>query len=635
MVSRPAGSLSQFINNWLAIEAPEFIVEIIKGYKIEFSQTPVQCQIPSQKSFTQLEMTEMNSLIKTLLEIDAISKCKNEDGQFLSNVFLVPKPNGKYRFILNLKELNTFVANEKFKMEDLRTAINLLTPGAYMTSIDLKDAYYSVPIHPSCRKFLRFTWNGNLYEFNCLPFGLCTAPRIFTKIMRVVSRHLRKQGIALVTYLDDILTISSNFKISEQNTNYILKLLFKLGFNINFDKSHLTPSTNIKFLGFMLDTCSMSIALPSEKRESLRRKCHAFIQQDKCTILALAEILGHMVAASPAIPYALLYTKRLEREKFLALSTNSDNYHAIIKITDHMKEDLAWWYETLAKNFVTIRQDSFDLEIFSDASLQGWGASSNGQSTGGSWSVEEACMHINYLELVAAYYALRCYAKDMQNKQILMFIDNTTAISYINKMGSIQHPHLYEITRRIWQFCERHKLWVYANYIPSKENIEADRESRNIETEWCMSEAAYFKICKEFGSPDIDLFASKSTHKCQRYCSWRPDPYAFHVNAFTLEWKTISFYAFPPFNIISRVLRKIKHDKAEGIVVAPLWESQPWFPIFISLIKAGPIILKPNPKLIMNDSRSHPLWRKLHLIVAVLSGKLSEERDSRNLNLLN
>lgn len=153
----PAGSLFQFINNWLAIEAPEFIVEIIKGHKIEFSQTPVQCQIPSQKSFTQLEETEMNSLIKTLLEIDAISKCKNEDGQFLSNIFLVPKPNGKYRFILSLKELNTFVANEKFKIEDLRTAINLLTPGAYMTSIDLKDAYYSVPIHPSCRKFLRFT----------------------------------------------------------------------------------------------------------------------------------------------------------------------------------------------------------------------------------------------------------------------------------------------------------------------------------------------------------------------------------------------------------------------------------------------------------------------------------------------
>jgi hypothetical protein len=92
-------------------------------------------------------------------------------------------------------------------MEDSRTVQNLLTKNCYMAKIDLQDAYYSVPIDKEHRKYLRFKFFGILYEFTCLPFGLSTSPRIYTKILRPVFAKLRSMGFCSVTYLDDILLL--------------------------------------------------------------------------------------------------------------------------------------------------------------------------------------------------------------------------------------------------------------------------------------------------------------------------------------------------------------------------------------------------------------------------------------------
>jgi hypothetical protein len=77
-----------------------------------------------------------------------------------------------------------------------------------MTTIDLKDAYLAIPIHESHFKYLRFEWNSNLYVFTCLPFGLSSAPRVFTKVMKPIVAELRSKGIKIVIYLDDLATLS-------------------------------------------------------------------------------------------------------------------------------------------------------------------------------------------------------------------------------------------------------------------------------------------------------------------------------------------------------------------------------------------------------------------------------------------
>lgn len=109
-------------------------------------------------------------------------------------------------------------------------------------------------------------------------------------------------------------------------------------------------------------------------------------------------------------------------------------------------------------------------------------------------------------------------------------------------------------------------------------------EFRNIDFEWQLNQNAFNQIVNKFGRPEIDRFASGVNAKCFKYISWKRDSYAFNIDAFTVKWINLIFYAFPPFSMILKVLRKISREEATGIEVVPLWTSQPWFPLYKSLI---------------------------------------------------
>lgn len=123
-----------------------------------------------------------------------------------------------------------------------------------MGRLDLKDAYYMIPIDLNYRKYLRFTFEENLYEFNCLPFGLNTAPYVFTKVMKAVVGFLRNSGFLSVIYLDDLLLLGDTYKDCLDNINTLIKLLKDLGFILNEGKSCQIPSQTCNFLGFVLNS---------------------------------------------------------------------------------------------------------------------------------------------------------------------------------------------------------------------------------------------------------------------------------------------------------------------------------------------------------------------------------------------
>ncbi|XP_041983252.1 uncharacterized protein LOC121736230 [Aricia agestis] len=144
----------------------------------------------------------------------------------------------------------------------------------------------------------------------------------------------------------------------------------------------------------------------------------------------------------------------LERCKYLNLMENND-YNEYMTLPSSLLPDLNWWLSSIMYSNNSIKDDNnYCLEIFSDASTTGWGASCGDQRASGRWSQEEIHFHINQLELLAAYFALKIFSKNYSNCNILMRVDNTTAISYINRMGGIQYPHLSKVARDIWQWCE-------------------------------------------------------------------------------------------------------------------------------------------------------------------------------------
>ena len=143
-----------------------------------------------------------------MLEKGAIEKVRLPGPGFNAHLFLHPKKDGSMRPILNLKPLNRFVRYQHFKMENLAAATTIIQQNDCFTKVDLKDADFAVSVHPSHRKYLRFVWDKEVYQFVSLPFGLASAPRVFTKLLKPGVSLLRHLGMRLVQYLDDGLFMS-------------------------------------------------------------------------------------------------------------------------------------------------------------------------------------------------------------------------------------------------------------------------------------------------------------------------------------------------------------------------------------------------------------------------------------------
>lgn len=601
------------------------VLGYVQGYKIPFKRTVSQPCLPKETIFSVLESDHLSKLIKDMKRNGVISPCSSLQGQFISKIFLVPKKDGTYRFILNLKKLNEFIEPEHFKLENRKLAESLITKHDYLATLDLKEAYYLVSIHEGHRKFLRFHFQGQLYEFNCLPFGLSTAPFVFTKLMKPVIGLLRSKGLLSVIYLDDFLLIGHSRETCLDNIHQTERLLKELGFVINYKKSILNPSKQITFLGFVFNSENMVLSLPESKQSSIKGQLDKFQRLSSCTIREFSQLIGTLVAVCPAVPYGLVYTKGFERQKFLELNISGKDFESRMQLPDSLSNDLKWWSNHILLSKKLISWKPFILEIFTDASLTGWGVYCQGKSSHGHWSKEERDMHINQLELLAVYFGLKCFASTHRNCRILLRVDNTTAISYVNRMGGIKYQALNLLAKELWQWCEERRIHIFASYIKSSDNFMADEASRRSDDgiEWELAHNAFRKIVRTFFNPLIDLFATRINTKCSNFVSWFPDPDAITIDAFTISWKSKDFYAFPPFSQIPKVLHKIQQEKARGIVVVPWWPTQPWFPLFNDMLECAPIMFTPHIDLVFSSHRQpHPLWRHLTLAAGLLSGNL-------------
>ena len=165
-------------------------------------------------------------------------------------------------------------------------------------------------------------------------------------------------------------------------------------------------------------------------------------------------------------------------------------------------------------------------------------------------------------------------------------------------------------------------------HIPGKQNLVADFESRRNqrEAEWQLNKAALKNAPSSFNfQPDIDLFASRVNYLFPEYVSYRPDPEAFAIDAFSLQWSKLNFYAFPPSSVIPAVLSKIQREEALGVVVLPDWPAQGWYSKALEMLKQEPIYLKARRDLLRLPSHPeevHPIWHKLNLLACLLSGKV-------------
>ena len=552
-----AGQLRFYKKAWEEITSDNYILQMVSGYRLEFSTAPPkQMRLPRQINCSEIEKLAIAKEIERLLVKDVIEISSHETNEFLSNVFARAKKDGGLRMILNLRELNLFIEYHHFKMDTLSTGLKLITPGCFMASIDLRDAYYSVPIHVQDHKYLKFMWENTLYKFKALPNGLTSGPRMFTKLLKPPFSVLRKKGHIITGYIDDTLLIAKDIKQTQRSVIETCNLLTKLGFVIHPKKSVFVPCQEITFLGFVLNSVTMTVRLTDEKKKEIWQLCKKLPHMRSPSIRHVAGVIGKIVATFPGVECGRLHYRELEKDRNEALTKSKGNYDVPMVLSAKARTELLWWSHNIMTATAKIARQAPDVWLETDASGSGWGAFNGKERIGGRWNREEiqlAASHsINYMEMWAAFLALQAFFATTTNCHILLRMDNTTAVAYLNDMGGIKSQPCNELAKRIWQWCTERGCWLTAAYLPGKANVIADAMSRkfNDQIEWQLNVCIFNRINDEFGPFEIDLFASRLNKQLGRYCAWKPDPAAVAVDAFSVDWTNKYFYAFPPFCLV-------------------------------------------------------------------------------------
>ena len=354
--------------------------------------------------------------------------------------------------ILNLKKLNKYIDSKHFKMESLQNVFHMVKSGVWMASVELKDAYYFVPMDKEYQKYLKFLWEYPL-KLIAMPNGYGPAMRAFTKLMKPPFSFLRSEGYLSVIYVDDCYLQGDSFTKCAENVIRTIDILESLGFYIKMEKSEIIPKQQITFLGVIIDSLHMTITLTNEKKQKILKLCTAARLAHTLTIRELAKLIGNLVASMEAVPYGRLFYRQLEREKIKSLQQNKGNFEAKITLSDLSKKELTWWENNIMTATKSLKKLPIDTTIYTDASLDGWGAVCEKSETGGMWTKQEQALHINALELLGAKLGLFSFFKDNKDiKHIRVMMGNNTALAYINNMGGIRSD-LCDIAFCIWQWA--------------------------------------------------------------------------------------------------------------------------------------------------------------------------------------
>ncbi|CAM4625515.1 unnamed protein product [Leuciscus chuanchicus] len=395
--------------------------------------------------------------------------------------------------------------------------------GDWFMSIDLKDAYFQIQIASHHRRYLRFAFEGQTYQYTVLPFGLSLAPRTFTKCMDAALAPLRLRGMRVLNYLDDWLILAQSRSQLVEHRTILLDHLENLGITVNWTKSSLNPGQTISFLGTILDSQSMTARLSPQRVLHTQRVARSFRCGASTPLKTFQRMLGLMASASPVLQLGLLRMRplqfwlkaRVPRGAWVSGRLRlMVNQSCITALTPWLADD---WY----RSGVSLGTSSGVRMVSTDASNSGWGALLEGRPLFGLWSKREKLQHINCLEMLAVHNALTRFYPQIKDQHVVVRSDNTAVVSYINRQGGLKSTSLYRLAKHLLIWAHHSLRSLRAVHVPGLQNVGPDRLSRNNIPlgEWSLHPQTVRLLWERFGRAEVDLFASRENAHCPVFFS--------------------------------------------------------------------------------------------------------------------
>ena len=538
--------------------------KISLGILIAFDDVPpsLLCyplELPSNNKAADLQ----NAVQKLLLSRAIEEVMDTTSPGYYSRLFLVPKPDGSFHPIIDLKKLNQFLVVPSFKMETLFSIITALQPQEWITKIDLKDAYHHILVHVNIRKYFRFVVAGTVFQFRVLPFGLSTAPREFTKSLAPVIQLLRSQGIQVHAYLDDWIIRATSQEQSLEHTQHVLQLLQSLGWTINWAKSMLQPSRILDFLGLHFNLEQALISPPASFLPTLTEVLSRLSPSTVMSARKVSSIISRMSHIAPFITSGRLHLRFLQFWFKHQWTQHRQSWDTPIQLDSDFLFYLRWFLNPSVMTGVPLHLP--DPSLFTDASLKGWGASWKDHQISGIWSHTDSQRHINWLELEAIRLALLWWSPQWTNQTVRVYCNNSTTVAYIRKQGGTHSQPLFQKTLELFNLLDQFIITLIPTHLPGARNVTADALSclnQPSPTKWRLPTETLNRLFCAFGTPLIDMYATAENKVTPVFVSPYPDDRAWAVDALSLSWDDLGLvYAFPPAPIVPKTIQKIQKSR--------------------------------------------------------------------------
>lgn len=614
--SNPVGSTKRHIEFWRSItDNSEVLNWIENGVPLPFSSQPRKYCFPN-RAFSKSESNFIDSEISKLLNTGAISRSVYQP-HCVNPISCVPKKNGKFRLVIDLRHLNNHIKVPYFKQEGIDIVCENIVYGDEFISIDLKDGFHHCSVDINFRKFLGFQWKGKYYIFNVLPFGLNISPYYFNKTLRPVVQFCRSNNLHFTSFVDDGLLNADPAVINTQR-DFLVETYNKLGLIINYEKSELVPQPKIKFIGYIIDSKGPNntpwLYIPHDRIYKLKKDIRRCLKTGKLTARALAKICGQCVSFTKAVVPSKLLLRNLYR-----LLSNRSSWSDNLVLDKPSVNDLQWWLQALDNwNGKPIcAKAHIQGQLFCDASDSGWGAVYEGQEAAGLWTGPIVHKSINYRELLAVLLGLKSFKDKLRGLTIQIVSDNITTVAFINNLGG-NTPELHAIAKEIWSFTTINNTQISAKHLSGSKNCHADRLSRispQSTFSWKLHPRVFRYLNTLYGPFTIDRFADIANFQITPYNSLYMDPLTSGVDALAqTDWGQHMNFVNPPFHLIADILKIIVSQKANAVIIAPFWPAQPWFPTLVKVSTAQPLRLSKrmflgrNPEPLKNKKWEIYAW---------------------------
>ncbi len=366
------------------------------------------------------------------------------------------------------------------------------------------------------------------------------------------------QGIRILNYKDDWLILAQSQELALRHRDVVLAHLESRGLRLNAKKSVLSPAQRTTYLGVVWDSITMQAQLSPARVESILNALKNIKLGQRITVHYLQRVLGLMAAASTVIPLGLLHMRSFQLWLRARGFHPRANPQRQIRVTRQGLRTLSMWFRP---RFLTLGPTLGPCcrrkMLTTDASLTGWGAVLDGRPAQGIWRGHLLEWHINCLEMMALFRALKYFLQQLRGYHVLVRVDNTAVVSYINHQGGLRSRRLNRLAQQVLLRAQDKFLSLRAIYIPGHTNVGADLLSRQAVThgEWKLHPEVVSQIWERFYEAEVDLFASQETAQCPLYFSLTP-PAPLGLDAMANMWPRRGLYGdagLPP-DVVETIL---------------------------------------------------------------------------------